>query len=67
MVIVSSLQCQLGKVSTRAVVQISPYPVHMLRQLAGELEYENQSVIFLHDLFGWYTENPAFPNRKWPA
>ena len=67
MVIGSSSQCQSGKVSTKAGVQISPSLVHVLRQLASELEHENQRIIFLHDLFDWYTENPALYNRKWPA
>ena len=67
MVMGSSSQCQLGKVSTKTAVKTSPSIVRVLRQLASEFEHKNQRIIFLHDLFAWYKENTALYNRKWPA
>ena len=67
MIMGSSSQCQLGKVSTKTAVKTSPSLVHVLKELAGELDHKNNKIIFLHDLFGWYAENLASNNRKWPA
>ena len=67
MVMGSSLQCQLGKISTKAAIKTSLSLVHVLGQLASEFEHKSQRFIFLHDLFGWHAENLALNNRKWPV
>ena len=63
----SSLQCQLGKVSTKATVKMFPTFIHVLRQLTNEFVQESQNIILLHNLFDWYAENHALYNRTWPA
>lgn len=63
----SSSQCQLGKVSVKTAVKTSPSMSYVLRQLASEFEYKGQKIVFLHNLFNWYEENIKLYDQMWPA